>query len=158
MNSSFGESITGREAQEGLSPAHRALVGFYTAFNDRDLALMSENWLQSPDASMSNPLGAIKRGWAEIRKVYDSIFNGPAEVYVEYHDYTVFETGEFFQAVGRERGQFSIDGKSIALRIRTSRTFVRHGDTYRQLHHHGSIEEPDLLSAYQTGVRTGKLV
>ncbi len=48
MNGTIGEAITGREAQEGLSPAHRALVGFYKAFNDRDLTLMAENWLQSP--------------------------------------------------------------------------------------------------------------
>jgi SnoaL-like domain len=151
------EAITGREGQEGLSPVHRALVGFYRAFNERDVGLMAKNWLQSPDASMSNPLGGIKRGWDDIRTVYDNIFNGPAQVYVEYHDYSIFETGEFFQAVGRERGRFSIDGKSIDLRIRTSRTFVKQGDEYRQLHHHGSIEEPELLHAYQTGVRTGKL-
>lgn len=106
---------------------------------------------------MSHPLGGVKRGWNEIRSVYERIFDGPAEVYVEFYDYVIFAAEGFFQAVGRERGQFRIGANTIDLRIRTSRTYVLDGKRYRQLHHHGSIEEPKLLSSYQTAVMTGSI-
>lgn len=152
--------ITGEENASPTTP-HGALVEFYRAFNTRDFALMAANWLASAEASMSNPLGGVKRGWAEISSVYQSIFGGLARVYVEYHDYAVYEREGFFQAVGRERGRLSIGDQSLDLRIRTSRAFVWDGAgasaRFRQLHHHGSIDEPDLLNAYQSAVRTGRI-
>lgn len=149
-------TINGTElANEGS--IEMALVHFYKAFNQQDLSLMEQNWLQKEEASMSNPLGGLKRGWSEIKTVYESIFNGPAEVYVEYHDFSIFDGDGFFAAVGRERGYFSIGGKSMDLKIRTSRTFVFQDGTYRQLHHHGSIESPELLASYQNAVRTGEI-
>ncbi|WP_373033845.1 nuclear transport factor 2 family protein, partial [Sulfurovum sp.] len=110
------------------------------------------NWAQSDDIAMDNPLGGIKRGWAEIHQVYARIFDGPAVVYVEYFDYTIHETAEMFYAVGRERGHFRLDGEEIALAIRTSRIFRRIDGRWRQVHHHGSIEDPQLLDRYQTAV------
>lgn len=100
--------ITGKEDKTGLSLPHQALVDFYHAFNSGDLEIMSRNWAQSEHISMDNPVGGIKRGWNEIREVYDRIFNGSAEVYVEFYDYTLHEAGEIFFVVGRERGQFRI--------------------------------------------------
>jgi hypothetical protein len=134
-----------------------ALAEFYEAFNTRDLELMAANWLQSPQASMSNPLGGIKRGWDEIQSVYQTIFGGHARVRVEFHDYEIFEREGFFQAVGRERGALVMGDKSLTLRIRTSRCFVRQGGRFFQLHHHGSMDESRLLEDYQSALRTGKL-
>ncbi|MGE5300197.1 MAG: YybH family protein [Acidobacteriota bacterium] len=100
------EAITGRENQGDLSSPYQALVQFYCAFNSRDMKMMVENWAQSDEAAMDNPLGGIKRGWSEIQAVYERIFNGPAEVHVKYYDYTIHETAAMFYAVGRERGYF----------------------------------------------------
>ncbi len=149
------QAITGKEDQRQLSSPYQALVQFYCAFNSGDLRMMSENWLQSADIAMDNPLGGIKRGWAEIEAVYRRIFNGPAEVYVEYYDYTIHETAEMFYAVGRERGYFRLGGEEITLAIRTSRIFRKNDGHWRQVHHHGSIEDPELLAKYQAAV-TGK--
>ena len=41
---------------------------------------------------MDNPLGGIMRGWDNIREVYQRIFEGRAQVYVEYFDYTIHQT------------------------------------------------------------------
>ena len=146
------EAITGKEILEGLSSPHQALIQFYCAFNSANLQIMSENWAQSDDIAMDNPLGGIKRGWAEIKQVYERIFNGPAEVYVEYFDYTIHETTEMFYAVGRERGYFRLGGEEITLAIRTSRIFQKICGYWKQVHHHGSIEDPQLLSKYQSAV------
>jgi ketosteroid isomerase-like protein len=149
------EAITGKEEQGDLSKPYQALVQFYCAFNSRNMGMMAENWWQSDDIAMANPLGGIRRGWQEIRQVYERIFNGPAEVYVEYFDYTVHETAEMFYTVGRERGSFRSGGREIALAVRTSRIFRKVDGSWKQAHHHGSIEDPRLLAAYQDAV-TGR--
>ncbi|PKO83734.1 MAG: hypothetical protein CVU17_06520 [Betaproteobacteria bacterium HGW-Betaproteobacteria-11] len=146
------EAITGKEQQGDLFSPYQALVQFYCAFNSRNMQMMSENWAQSDDIAMDNPLGGIKRGWTEIQPVYERIFNGSAEVYVEYFDYTIHETDGMFYAVGRERGYFRLSGEEITLAIRTSRIFKRLNGRWKQVHHHGSIEDPQLLAKYQAAV------
>lgn len=144
--------ITGQEDAGGLPDTLAALAAFYRAFNARDLALMSQNWAQAEDVAMDNPLGGITRGWEAIRGVYERIFGGPAEVRVEFFDYTLHETSEMFYAVGRERGYLRTDGMMIPLAIRTSRIFRRVAGQWRQVHHHGSMDDTVLLNRYQAAV------
>lgn len=150
--------ITGSEtAPDPTSPAG-ALACFYRAFNGRDLAGMAANWSEATDVAMSNPLGGIKRGWPAISEVYARIFSSPSVVYVEFFDYTLHECAGLFFAVGRERGHLRGAGKDLKLAIRTSRVFRREAGLWRQVHHHGSIEDAPLLAAYQAAVagdRTG---
>jgi ketosteroid isomerase-like protein len=139
---------------EDPSTARGALSEFYRAFNARDLKLMETNWQQSDDAAMDNPVGGIKRGWPEIRSVYERIFTGSARVQVEFFDYTLHESDEIFWAVGRERGTLSRGDLQLDLAIRTTRLFRRdESGRWRQVHHHGSIDDPDLLARYQAAVR-----
>ncbi len=149
------QAITGREEKAGLTGPLRALVEFYEAFNGRDLELMARNWAQSDEIVMDNPLGGIKRGWGEIKAVYGRIFHGSARVYVEFYDYTIHETQEMFYAVGRERGEFRLGETVIRLAIRTSRIFRLMEGAWRQVHHHGSIEDPALLARYQSAIQGG---
>ena len=147
------EPVTGREDLGDLSRPIQALAQFYKAFNARDLALMESNWDPSEEASMDNPLGGIRRGWPAIRPVYERIFGGSATVRVEIHDYTLHVQGDVFWAVGRERGVLETDGgRRLDLAIRTTRLFRRAGGRWRQVHHHGSMEDPGLLDAYQRAV------
>jgi ketosteroid isomerase-like protein len=146
------EPITGAERAAGRGDGLEALVRFYRAFNSRDLAAMQASWLNAEEIAMDNPLGGIKRGWKEISAVYERLFTGPARVYVEFYDYTLHETPAMFYAVGRERGQFERDGKTLMLAIRTSRIFRRVEGAWRQVHHHGSIDDPELLAHYQHAV------
>lgn len=144
--------ITGREDPVDPTLPEAALSEFYRAFNGRDLALMRQNWLTTDEASMDNPLGGIKRGWDELKTVYERIFSAPAKVEVEFFEYRLHVDETAFLAVGRERGTLASDGVRIDLRIRTSRWFRRVDGRWRQLHHHGSIDEPELLARYQATV------
>lgn len=144
------KAITGSESEKiKVSDPMAALIEFYRAFNSGDLELMSKNWEQSDEASMSNPLGGVKRGWDSIKQVYSNIFNGNAKVYVEYYDYSIHHSGVMFCAVGRERGFFEAGEQKIELAIRTSRTYRMDCGKWHQIHHHGSIDNPKLLAAYQ---------
>lgn len=144
--------ITGQEDQGDLSQPFHALVQFYRAFNTRNIELMAETWAQSDEIVMDNPLGGIKRGWIEIQSVYEKLCNGPATVSVEFYDYTIYEAGELFCAVGRERGVFRLGGDHIKLAIRTTRVFRKLNGRWRQVHHHGSIDDPRSLERYQEAV------
>lgn len=144
--------ITGSELIENGAKPITALVGFYRAFNTRDLKLMSTNWENSDEASMTNPLGGVRRGWESIQEVYSKIFTGRAEVYVEFYDYTIHHAGIMFCAVGRERGHLRLNGKQVDLAIRTSRFYRMDCGKWHQIHHHGSIDDPALLAEYQSAV------
>ena len=102
---------------------------------------------------MDNPLGGIKRGWDEIETIYLRIFRGQANVYVEFYDYTIVSMEGGFVAIGRERGWVEIKGKRLDLVIRTSRVYKLVDGDFKQVHHHGSIETPELLKEYQELVK-----
>jgi len=143
-------AVTGAERAAADTPLG-ALSGFYRAFNNRDLELMRENWHEQ-ECVLDNPLGGIRRGWVEIEPLYARLFNGPARVQVEFFDYTLHTGADFFCAAGRERGTFEKAGTCIELAIRTSRIYRRVNGVWRQIHHHGSIEDPELLHRYQAAV------
>ncbi len=149
-------SITGREDPQGLTPPLRALSAFYAAFNSRDLKQMAANWAPSADIVMANPVGGLRRGWEEIRAVYAAIFSSPARVRVEFYDYTLHQAPEIFYAVGRERGEFRLGETVIELVIRTSRIYRLLSGQWRQVHHHGSFDDPEMLARYQEAVKAGR--
>ena len=146
-------AIEGHETN--LDPAQplAALSAFYRAFNHRDLDAMARNWANDAAVSMSNPLGGIARGWPAIRAVYERTFGGHARVQVAFHDFTLHEAGDFFHAVGRERGTLVNGDTRLELAIRTSRLYRRIDGAWRQVHHHGSFDDPDLLAAYSEAVQ-----
>lgn len=143
------EPVTGDEALLADNSPFNALVEFYQCFNHRDLPGLADNWLGGGEPSMDNPIGGIRRGWEDIRAGYDKLFNGPARVTVEFHDYTQQQGEDWCLFVGRERGQCRVAEEELELAIRTTRWFVRRDGKWRQLHHHGSLEKPDLLANYQ---------
>jgi len=55
--------------------------------------------------------------------------------------------------VGRERGRFEAAGGTLDLAIRTTRIFRWVDGRWRQVHHHGSMDDPALLERYQRAVR-----
>ena len=145
--------ITGDENTQPLTPQLSALVEFYHAFNHRDIDAMCANWAHTDDIAMSNPLGGIKRGWTEIQSVYERIFTGRTRVYVEYYDFVCHHGDDMFCVIGRERGNFQAGETRVELAIRTSRIFQMLDGHWRQIHHHGSIDDPELLARYQHAVR-----
>jgi len=98
---------------------------------------------------MDNPMGGIRRGWQSISEGYLRLFKGPAIVQVTFHDFTSQGGDDWHLFVGREKGTCVTPDERMEVRFRTTRWFTRRGGAWRQLHHHGSIEEPGMLAAYQ---------
>lgn len=147
------DAITGNEELRDLTDPRQALAQFYRALNHRDMSLMEQNWDNTEQAAMDNPLGGIRRGWGEIKSVYERLFRVDGDYRFEFYDYTLHQFGEVFYVVGRERGSVSARGTELQMKIRTTRVFRFDGQRWRQVHHHGSIEDPKLLADYQNSVR-----
>ena len=157
-----------RQAQPNLDPPinvgngargdrRSALTQFYRALNCRDLALMEQNGADSEEAAMDNPLGGIKRGWPEIRSIYERLFETPWTYSFEFWDYTEHCSADVYWVVGRERGYLARDDDKLDLAIRTTRLFRRTGDRWPQVRHHGSIEDAQMLARYVSAIRPGSL-
>lgn len=158
LSRTYGRDAIDRrvEAREpALEGARAALECFYFAFNRRSLDAFEAVWAQGPLISLNNPLGGIMRGLEDIRALYRRIFGGPARVWVEFYDIVEYAGQDTVVFAGRERGEFTRDGRAIPLAIRTTRVFQYFGGQlgWRQVHHHGSIDDPDSLAQYQRAVR-----
>jgi hypothetical protein len=157
----FGRSAQNRIAQAtlpGIEGARALVESFYYAFNQRDMEVFAEVWAEHELIQLNNPLGGILRGYVPIAELYRGIFNGSARVWVELHDIVEFQSDTMVVFAGREKGEFAKGDVTIPLTIRTSRIvqWMGSGTGWKQVHHHGSIDDAQLLAQYQSAVRGGK--
>jgi len=61
-----------------------------------------------------------------------------------------------FFVVGRERGDFCLGETRVEFEIRTSRIYQLIDGTWKQVHLHGSIDDPGLLDQYQKAIKSLK--
>lgn len=153
----FGRDARDRRAEAarpGLAGAHAALETFYFAFNARSLEALGSVWAPDASASLANPVGGLLLGGEPILALYRRLFEGPARIWVELHEITEYADVGAVLFLGRERGEFSSGAATVPLAIRTTRWFRHLGaHGWRQVHHHGSVDDPALLDRYQRAVR-----
>lgn len=149
MSKQYAE-VSGKEAPVGDGGPVDALIDFYRAFNARLLDDLAKNWAPDEVPSMSNPVGGIRRGWPSIRQGYEKLFGGDARIHVTFHDFVSHGDDQHYMFAGRERGVVETPEGRIEVKVRTTRWFAKIDGAWRQLHHHGSIEDPAMLSTYQT--------
>jgi ketosteroid isomerase-like protein len=151
-NKPVQDPITGAEDLGDLSEPTQVLAQFYRGFNSRDLVLIDANFAPTDEVVIDNPVGGIRRGRDQPHLMYEKIFKSPADLHVEFWDYTIHQIGDVFLAVGRERGTYVGGGRQHDVSIRTTRVFRRFEGKWRQIHHHGSIDDPEMLAAFQKAV------
>ena len=146
--------ITGSENFGDVTTPVQAIAQFYAAFNGHDDAIMADNW-DDDETSVSNDnqLGGILRTRSDVLDRYGKIFKAPFKVHAEFTDYTILEGADWFLAVGRERGTFTHNGESFDFQTRDTRLFRRIGDRWKQVHHHGSFEDPALMERFQKAAK-----
>lgn len=138
-----------------IEGAKAVLETFYHAFNTRNLSLFTQVWLDHPLIQLNNPLGGIMRGAGDIEELYRKVFQGNVFVEVEFHDIILYSSFEYAVFAGRERGTYRIGTNIYPLNIRTTRCFqyIDSKGGWRQVHHHGSIDDSRLLHNYQKAIR-----
>ena len=145
--------ITGKENFEDSEHPINALISFYKAFNARNADETANNWAKKYAIAMSNPIGGVRRNWNAVRDAYGKIMEAEAKVYVEYHDFTFHQFNDVFYVEGRERGSLDTGEVQLGLKIRTSRIYKLFDDEWKQIHHHGSMDNPELLQRYQSALK-----
>lgn len=161
INDSFDMTASNRiEAitKPGMYGALACLESFYYAFNHRDIDVFSHLWLDHPQVQLNNPLGGMIFGKSNITILYEKIFTGTAAVWVAFNHILVFETPQVVTFAGQEIGEFNNLETKLPLQIRTTRILSYDEQSHRWglVHHHGSIDNPDLLTQYQSAVNNGK--
>ena len=141
--------------RKSINGALADLETFYYSFNNKDIDTFKKVWYNNDLIQLNNPLGGIVRGIHPIVEVYDKIFNGQAKVWVKFTDILYYATEEMVVFAGTEIGEFSTHNETIPLKIRTSRIFgyLDNEKSWFQLHHHGSIDNSELLNKYQNAVK-----
>jgi ketosteroid isomerase-like protein len=134
--------------------ARAALETFYYALNQRDFDALAAVWSGDPLALLYNPLGGSVHG-TEITDLYRRVLHGAARFEIEFGSIVEYIGPDQAVFAGRETGRY-IDqsGAQTPLAIRTTRYFqydVERG-RWSMAHHHGSIDDPDALRAYQQAV------
>jgi ketosteroid isomerase-like protein len=156
-DTTYGRSARNRLAAietPGLAGALAAVETFYHAFNNGDLDVFTQVWVPDELIRLNNPLGGILEGIGPIAELYRGIFDGPADVWVEFHDIVAYEMGDAAVFAGRERGEFAKNDTVVPLEIRTTRIFGFVGGRWGQIHHHGSITDAVMLEAYRAAVQS----
>jgi ketosteroid isomerase-like protein len=153
----FGPDSVNRLAEtadQSARGARAALETFYYAWHHRDAAALRAVWSASPLAQLDNPVGGILRGGDAIAALYEKIFATPANLRITFGDVVAYHGESHALFAGLETGSYTgADGTTVPLEIRTSRYFRYADGHWRQYHHHGSIDDPDALRAYQHAVR-----
>lgn len=141
-------------ADPSVTGARAALESFYYALNNQDAKVLRQVWTDHPLAQLNNPLGGILRGGDAVSDLYQKIFEGPAGLWVRFADIVEYAGEDHVVFAGRETGEYTgADGVTSPVHIRTSRYFRHVDGSWRQFHHHGSIDDPDALAAYQRAIR-----
>lgn len=159
LDTTFGPTARDRRPEtrdRGDAGAIAALETFYFAFHARSLEALLGVWAPSELVTLKNPVGGVVRGFEGIRRVYERILAGTARVRVELHDVVADTSPEAAIFSGRERGTLEKGDLRLELAIRTSRVFRFLGADlgWRQVHHHGSIDDPVLLERYQRALHS----
>jgi limonene-1,2-epoxide hydrolase len=139
-------------ADPRITGALAVLESFYYSLNNRDIDVLRRVWADDPLAQLNNPVGGIIRGGGEIVALYERIFAAPGRLQVVFDDFVQYADGGHALFAGRETVTYGPhDAPPRVARVRTSRyfRFFEEQDTWRQLHHHGSIDDPDALGSYQ---------
>jgi hypothetical protein len=160
---SHSDKVYGRESanridgihKHGIEGARLLMESFYFAFNNKDLEVFGKVWANHELIQLNNPLGGILRGYESIAASYEQIFTGAASVWIELSDLVEFQTEDMIVFAGRESGEFTKNNRTLPLAIRTSRVVQWFGPEigWKQVHHHGSIDDSQLLNVYQQAVR-----
>ncbi|UWP79504.1 YybH family protein [Dactylosporangium fulvum] len=140
---------TSRRSADG---AIAALETFYYALNNADLDVLAEIWSDDDLAQVDNPVGGIVRSGRAVVDMYRHLFDSGVQLDITFTDAATYWSPDAAMFAGREVGHYTnAEGEHVPLEFRTSRYFTWHPrhERWRQLHHHGSMDDPSALHDYQ---------
>lgn len=111
---------------------------YYEAFERRDLDLMSDVWEHSDRVACTHPGWRTLRGWGAVSGSWFAIFGGPQQLQVILTNEAVQVAGDVAWATVDEN-LLDAEGSGTVAALNL---FVRSGDRWRLVAHHGSPVAP----------------
>jgi len=123
-----------------IDAVRRANEAFYAAFEARDLDAMADVWERSDRATVTHPGWPILRGWPKVVASWDAIFGNTPYIQFFLTDEQVDVDGDVAWVTVSEGilQSASSPESTSAGTVAATNVFVRHGDTWRMVVHHGS--------------------
>ncbi|MET7400164.1 nuclear transport factor 2 family protein [Dactylosporangium sp. NPDC005572] len=143
-------------AAETADGAIAALETFYYALNHGDLDVLAQIWSDDDLTQVDNPVGGIVRSGPAIVELYRHLFESGMQLEITFTDAATYWTPGAAMFAGRELGHYTnAEGERVPMEFRTSRYFTWHPrhERWRQIHHHGSLDDPVALHDYQVAAR-----
>lgn len=143
----------GEAGRPDMVGARAVLETFYYGLNNRDDETLAAVWSPDPLAQLNNPVGGILRGGDAIAELYRRIVGGPVRLTVTLGDIVEYTGPGHAVFAGRETGAYvTAGGEEVPVGIRTTRVLAYVDGRWWQVHHHGSIDDPDALAAYRSAL------
>lgn len=122
---------------ESLAAANRA---YYRAFEAADLDAMSDVWERSDRAVCTHPGWSMLRGWGQIAASFVALFRTPGRLQFLLTEDRVVVEGD----VGWVALDENLLGDDSGVTVAALNLFVRHGQAWRMVGHHGSVVQATL--------------
>lgn len=122
------------ESSPDEAAALAANAAFYEAFESRDLDAMSDIWEHSDRAGCVHPGWAILTGWASVSASWFALFDGPQRLQFIVTDERVEVAGDLAWVTCNE----NLLDTGATQAVAATNVFVRAGDGWQLVHHHGS--------------------
>ncbi len=123
-----------------------ANAAFYAAFESRDLDAMADVWERSERASVTHPGWPRLSGWGRVAGSWDAIFRHTPFIQFVLTDERIDVAGDtawvtldenILQAAGVDETSGD-DPPLSGARVAATNVFVRDGEEWRMVMHHGS--------------------
>jgi ketosteroid isomerase-like protein len=121
------------EVKEAVNSYYAALTALFKG----DIRQIDAVWSHADDVVMMSPMGDIKVGWTEARKLFEQVMNALEDGHVEATAVAVTVIGDAAIAAVREVGSNTTkDGKRIDVDIRATNAYRREGNAWKMILHH----------------------
>lgn len=111
-----------------------ANAAFYSAFEARDLDAMSDVWERSERTTCVHPGWPVLSGWGSVSASWFALFDGPQRLQFIVTDERVHVAGHVAWVTCNEN---LLEGGGTQT-VAATNVFVRDGDAWLLVHHHGS--------------------
>jgi ketosteroid isomerase-like protein len=121
-----------------LAAVRAANQAFYAAFEARDLDAMSEVWEHSDRVSCTHPGWRTLRGWGEVSGSWFALFRGENQMQFILTEESAEVVGDTAWVTVAE----NLIGTQLGGTVAALNLFVRTGEGWRMVVHHGSPVVP----------------
>ena len=130
----------------------QAVNAFYAAFNGRDLGTMKRVW--APDGILYNPIGGIARAGPKYSVSTSAFSSGPSAFVWCFTNTRCTRAGIGPSWLAGNAAPHGAGMNALNWRSAPAVSLPRSAGEWRQVHHHGSIDDSARLSNYQRLVRS----